>query len=328
MPKRAAAPSFTPSGGTYSGTQSVQMATPTYGATIRYTTDGTTPTNYSAIYTGPVSVSATQTLKAIATNMNMVNSSVTSGVYTIGTVAPTPAPAPAPTVVGTPTFFDDFSNGLGKWQVSNWGAPGSSTTNKGSFITANAVVINGMLCLKLWQGKNADGTFTSIGGEVATLEKFGYGTYEFVMKASSSAGDPNLAGNPVSGSITGLFSYSPGSVTEIDVEMEGSATRMPLTQLTTWTSDTSPNEHTEFGPAVAGEFPHTGFHTYKWVWAPGKIEFWRDGVLLSTHTKVVPTQASPVIINHWGTNQATWGGVATPGVERYMWIKSFSFTAA
>jgi len=31
-------------------------------------------------------------------------------------------------------------------------------------------------------------------------------------------------------------------------------------------------------------------------------------------------------INHWGTHNVGWGGLATPNVNRYMFVKSVSFT--
>lgn len=51
------------------------------GAEIRYTTDGTTPTASSALYSSPLTLTATTTVKAIALK-NGLNSSVASKVFT------------------------------------------------------------------------------------------------------------------------------------------------------------------------------------------------------------------------------------------------------
>ena len=61
-----AAPTFTPTTGTYTAVQSVTLATTTEGATIYYTIDGTEPTAESLIYQGAISVNETMTIKAIA----------------------------------------------------------------------------------------------------------------------------------------------------------------------------------------------------------------------------------------------------------------------
>ena len=54
--------------GFYEATQSVSLSTPTSGATIRYTTDGSTPSaNNGFTYTGPISITATTTLRAVGT---------------------------------------------------------------------------------------------------------------------------------------------------------------------------------------------------------------------------------------------------------------------
>ena len=53
--------------GSYGSTQPVTISTTTTGASIRYTTDGSTPSEtVGTVYGGPVSVSSNLTLKAIA----------------------------------------------------------------------------------------------------------------------------------------------------------------------------------------------------------------------------------------------------------------------
>jgi len=83
----AAAPTFSPAGGTYIEAQSVTISSATEGATIYYTLDGSTPTTSSTKYTGPITISENKTLKAIATSSGMNNSAVNSADYIILNVA-------------------------------------------------------------------------------------------------------------------------------------------------------------------------------------------------------------------------------------------------
>ena len=93
-PATVATPTFSPAGGTYTSAQSVTISCATSGATIYYTTDGTTPTTISSVYSSAISVSTTTTIKAIAVKAGMTTSSVASATYTINT----------PATVATPTF--------------------------------------------------------------------------------------------------------------------------------------------------------------------------------------------------------------------------------
>jgi hypothetical protein len=90
----ATAPTFSLASGTYAGTQTVSLSDATSGAVIYYTTNGTQPTTASTLYTGPLTVSATTTIAAIAAATGYSNSGVASATYTI-TANPTAA---------TPTF--------------------------------------------------------------------------------------------------------------------------------------------------------------------------------------------------------------------------------
>ena len=76
-------PTFSLAAGSYTGTQTVSISDSSAGATIYYTTNGSTPTTSSAVYTGPVSIVSTSTLQAIAAASNLQNSAVHSALYTI-----------------------------------------------------------------------------------------------------------------------------------------------------------------------------------------------------------------------------------------------------
>jgi hypothetical protein len=102
LPPVAATPTFTPAAGTYTSTQMVTIADTTAGAKIYYTTNGTTPTTASTLYSAPVSVSVTETLKAIATASGYTTSSVGAAAYTINSGTP---------VINDPTGFTS-STGL------------------------------------------------------------------------------------------------------------------------------------------------------------------------------------------------------------------------
>lgn len=85
---QAQAPTFTPAGGTYSGSQSVTLSSSTPGAQFRYTTDGSTPTTASAPTSGLISVGANMTIKAITVAADFDSSAVTTATYTIQAGAP------------------------------------------------------------------------------------------------------------------------------------------------------------------------------------------------------------------------------------------------
>jgi hypothetical protein len=86
-------PTVSPAPSSYIGRQTVTLAT-VPGASIYYTTDGSTPTTSSTVYAAPIIVSSTTTIRAIAAGGGYGQSSVVSGVYTI--VAPVPTFWPAP----------------------------------------------------------------------------------------------------------------------------------------------------------------------------------------------------------------------------------------
>jgi hypothetical protein len=85
------APTFSPPAGTYTSAKSVTISTTTTGAILCYTTDGSTPScdatpscASGTLYSSPVSIATTTTLKALACKAGNQYSAVGTGSYTIG----------------------------------------------------------------------------------------------------------------------------------------------------------------------------------------------------------------------------------------------------
>lgn len=82
--QQVANPTFSPVAGSYTSTQTVTISTTTAGATIRYTTDGSMPSqSHGTVYSGAITVSTYQTLKAIAYKSGAADSAVVSAKYSI-----------------------------------------------------------------------------------------------------------------------------------------------------------------------------------------------------------------------------------------------------
>jgi hypothetical protein len=77
------APAFNPAAGSYSGQQNVTLASST-GATIRYTLDGSQPSETNGtVCAGPISIGASTTINAIAYKAGLADSAVTTAAYVI-----------------------------------------------------------------------------------------------------------------------------------------------------------------------------------------------------------------------------------------------------
>ena len=83
---RVATPTFVPSPDDFdcSVDNTVNIRCSTRGAAIRYTVDGSIPTEDSRLYTGPISITKTTTIKAQAFKSGMQDSEVAEAMYTCG----------------------------------------------------------------------------------------------------------------------------------------------------------------------------------------------------------------------------------------------------
>ena len=78
-----AAPVFSLAAGTYNSVQTVSITDVTAGAAIYFTTNGAVPTASSTPYNGPITVSSTETLMAVAIAPGHASSAVKTAAYTI-----------------------------------------------------------------------------------------------------------------------------------------------------------------------------------------------------------------------------------------------------
>jgi hypothetical protein len=137
----AATPSFSLAGGTYTGTQTVTLSDTTPSAAIYYTTNGTTPTSGSILYSGAIAVSASETVEAIAVASGSSNSAVASAAYVIG-LPETATPSfslGGGTYTGTQTVtLSDTTAGATIYYTTNGGTPTSGSTRYSGTIAVSA----------------------------------------------------------------------------------------------------------------------------------------------------------------------------------------------
>jgi subtilisin family serine protease len=81
---RASEPTFNLSNGTYFTEQNITISNSTPGASIKYTTDGSNPSSSNGtIYSSPISITGTTTIKAISFKSGLLDSNITTASYYI-----------------------------------------------------------------------------------------------------------------------------------------------------------------------------------------------------------------------------------------------------
>jgi hypothetical protein len=98
---RLATPTFNVAAGSYTSEQTVSISAPS-GSTIYYTTNGLQPTTSSTKYTGPITVSSSEAIQAVAIESNFTDSLVATANYQI-------APSGTPMI----DFPSGFANASG-----------------------------------------------------------------------------------------------------------------------------------------------------------------------------------------------------------------------
>ena len=212
-------PVFNPPGGAYVGAQSV-VITSDPAATIHYTTDGSTPTSGSPVYSGPITVpapTASMTINAYATWSGYSNSPVSSATY-----ATVVTPAWINPAGGSWAVSGNWSNGVVSGGIgatadfTTLALPGSTT------VTLDGVQIAGTLLLDDQNSAKNRWTLAAGAGGLLTL--------------AVSTGSPMLSNNtPVT--IGAVLQGAQGFT-------KGGTSTLTLTNANTYTGNTFVNAGT------------------------------------------------------------------------------------
>ncbi len=131
-----APPTISPDGGSFAGTVDVSLSSST-GGSIYYTTDGSTPTTSSTLYSGPFTLSNTTTVQAITVRPGFSNSTANKARFTVNPTADTVFLEEDGTVVMEAENYHrtvaSTVDGSRSWTIVDGGTGASGTA------TANAV---------------------------------------------------------------------------------------------------------------------------------------------------------------------------------------------
>ena len=165
-----AAPVFSIAGGEVEEGAKVTISCATSGATVYYTTDGTTPTTSSTKYTGAIIVNKAMTIKAIAAKEgNYINSGVATASYTIKAreVVATPVINPAGGEVeeGTKVTISCATEGATVYYTTDGSTPTTS-----SAVYSGAIAVNKAMTIKAVAAKSGYYTNSAVATASYTIK--------------------------------------------------------------------------------------------------------------------------------------------------------------
>ncbi|SEC07154.1 chitobiase/beta-hexosaminidase C-terminal domain-containing protein [Paenibacillus sp. GP183] len=153
-----------PNGGLFNSTQNVTLSS-NKSAVIYYTTDGTTPTTSSSIYTIALSIPSTTKIKYFGKDTAGNVSTVQTTLYTIDTVVPVVTSSPVGGLFNAPQSVTLSANKT----VTIYYSLDGTTPTTGSSVYSSALNITSTTTLKYF-GKDTAGNSSSIQSSVYTID--------------------------------------------------------------------------------------------------------------------------------------------------------------
>ena len=284
-----ASPSFSPVPFTYSAPQSVTLTDSSPGMTIYYTTNGSTPTTASTSYTGPITVSATTTINAIATSGSSGPSNVASGTYTIAAVKPSISPTPYTYSTPQSVTLTDSSPGVTIYYTTNGSTPTTaSTPYTGAIAVSATTTINAIAA----GGNYSPSTVTS-------------GTYTMTAVKPSISPTPYTYSTPQSVTLT---DSTPGVT--IYYTTNGST---PTTASTPYTGAITVSATTTINAiAAGGNYSPSTVASGTYTISAAKPSISPTPYTYSTPQSVTLTDSSPGVTIYYTTNGSTPTTASTP----------------
>lgn len=265
--------------GTYATPQTVTISGPT-GAVIYYTIDGTTPTNASILYTGPININSSETIKAQTYVGGQAYGGMGSASYTLNpTSYPPPSSAPS-----APSDLAAFTSGGGEVTL-NW-------TNNAT----NADVI-------LIQQENSGGLWSTVATVDPSQSSDIINNLSFGMNLTFRIVVANNIGSNSSGSASVIPTYAPRYAV-VDLGLNNGPGRI------------TNSGYVQFNQRIGSPYSQLCYRWYNGVtstlapWISqaeqegdfGATDITEDGTVVGFECDTPPA-------NHWGF--ATWGPTST-----------------
>lgn len=227
-------------------------------------------------------------------------------------------------------FEDHFDTlDLTRWQTASH----TFDENAAQFDASMVTIEDGYLRLGLQAADSptSDGR-DYVGGELRTLDFFGYGRFEARIRFA-----------PGSGVVSSLFTFydhyadpdKPENWNEIDIEFLGKDNTQIQYNVIHWNAANQRTTHEKH--VTTGFDPSAEFHDYAIEWLPTEVRFYIDDELVHTQTDQIEeflTLDSRLMMNVWPVqntpNLTSWAGTLDPAslptAAYYDWVRVYAYT--